>query len=920
VFVHHNTLEACENLSFQESLDAAHRATGARVRLPLAELRQMVADHRIEPAHLEACFDRVAPPEPAVALGLPTASHLAVGLLLHGRHASHWRIRAFQVAEGRPDPLVAHLDPKTRRYLAQAGRRALSAAPEALLTSLTGTTDPDERELRLHRQIGAGSLDELIQACHDSADRAAELGYARLVAIVLAGLPPRARKPSLASEQPVVDRAVDELVIPLVQAVLDQGQADWLPPSGTGLLSVGVRVLEGRYGVPLVATGAAELADLVAERLALDEEEAAEAVSRCVLLRPGWAGALLTADHHRRARVEELAALRFAATWLEAAERGLDARVLMKARGRSLAGPMERADRLAQALVRHCVDFDLLSELGSEQWSALEATVDGFTDASAATVLQEARDMTVRRRWLQALDAARRRNADRPTKPRVQVLACIDDREESFRRAIEELGGDEVETFGVAGHFGLALLWRGAGELHDSHRHPPALQATHRLVVPSPRRPAARRMLAGIQRFLDRDGLGPTGGLLAAATGLAIGPLLGLRVLFPRLGAWEEAPPSLRDGTPPVLVDAHPPDAHLPCAYTPEEAADVVGRLLRTIGLVDGFAPRVVVLGHGSTSLNNPHESAHDCGACGGFRGDANARVFAALANHPRVRAVLAQQGLVLPESTVFSGGMHDTASDRVTLHGTSGDAAWLDELLAASAARDALERGRRMDALPLSADEAGALAHVRGRSRDLSEVRPEYGHATNGLLVVGPRRSTRGLFLDRRALLHAYEPALDPDGSLLGGVLGAAVPVCAGINLEYYFSRVDNEVFGAGTKIPHNVTGLTGVMNGSLGDLRTGLPWQMVEIHEPTRLLVAVLAPRDRVWAVVEDLPRVRKMLAGGWIFLSVLDASGVANWSPTGFVPERVDDASLPHVESSVHWFARQADALAPALVGTS
>jgi uncharacterized protein YbcC (UPF0753/DUF2309 family) len=205
----------------------------------------------------------------------------------------------------------------------------------------------------------------------------------------------------------------------------------------------------------------------------------------------------------------------------------------------------------------------------------------------------------------------------------------------------------------------------------------------------------------------------------------------------------------------------------------------------------------------------------------------------------------------------------------------------------------------------------------VRRRSVDLSQVRPEYGHATNAVLVVGPRRWTRGLFMDRRALLHSYDPECDLDGSGLRRVLGGAIPVCAGINLEYYFSRVDNHHFGAGTKIPHNVTGLLGVMNGSLGDLRTGLPWQMVEIHEPTRLVVVVYAPRARVADAIIALPRVHRLLTGAWMFLSVLDDAGAHRWTPSGFVPEEPGEFRLPDVRSSVEWFRGRSDALAPALV---
>src|SRR5207302_7246240 len=126
---------------------------------------------------------------------------------------------------------------------------------------------------------------------------------------------------------------------------------------------------------------------------------------------------------------------------------------------------------------------------------------------------------------------------------------------------------------------------------------------------------------------------------------------------------------------------------------------------------------------------------------------------------------------------------------------------------------------------------------HVEGRAEDLAQVRPEWGHATNAISIVGRRESTRGLFLDRRAFLTSYDPNQDDaENTILTRILQAVFPVCAGINLEYYFSYVDNNGYGAGTKLPHNLASLLGVMDRAASDLRTGLPWQTGAIHEPGR------------------------------------------------------------------------------------
>jgi uncharacterized protein YbcC (UPF0753/DUF2309 family) len=93
----------------------------------------------------------------------------------------------------------------------------------------------------------------------------------------------------------------------------------------------------------------------------------------------------------------------------------------------------------------------------------------------------------------------------------------------------------------------------------------------------------------------------------------------------------------------------------------------------------------------------------------------------------------------------------------------------------------------------------------------------------------------------------------------VLEATLLAAGPVGAGINLEYYFSTVNNEGYGCGSKATHNLAGLFGVMQGASSDLRTGLPLQMVEIHEPMRLLVVVEQTLEIVSAIYQRQPPCR-------------------------------------------------------------
>ncbi len=583
--------------------------------------------------------------------------------------------------------------------------------------------------------------------------------------------------------------------------------------------------------------------------------------------------------------------------------------------------PIQRAYTLFQILraagIHHATP-DLLRE------------VEDFDSLQRRRLFHHAYECRLRVRTLDALAYRAAHPGHTPAAPRFQAVTCLDEREESFRRHLEEIAPD-CQTFGAAGFFAVPMYYRGAADAHFVPLCPIVMKPSHWVTEQVDDHAAAdhekkARYRSRLGRLLHGIHLGSRtpviGTLLSGLFGALASVPLVARVLFPRLTAKIRGTAGKAVRTPlhtRLALERSQPtagDHNGFLGFSVPEMVNQCERLLRDIGLIGGFARLVFILGHGSSSLNNPHRSAYDCGACGGSPGAPNARAAAHLLNDTRVRAGLKEKGIHIPESTWFVGGYHNTCDDSVRLFDTTLVPAELIDAFAAARAdiqracgRNAHERSRRFESCPLTSTAEEAHKHVEGRSEDLAQARPELGHATNAICVVGRRERTRGLFFDRRAFLTSYDPTQDtPDAAVLARTLAAVFPVCGGINLEYLFSHTDPAGYGCGTKLPHNITSLLGVVDGAGGDLRTGLPWQMTEIHEPVRLLIIIETTEATMRGILAANPTVGSMTQNAWVQVALLhpDTGQLSVFQGGEFRQYRPSGEPLRRVRASAEWYS--------------
>lgn len=977
VFVHHNTLHAFEDLPFDEAVKSGGKTFGCEPYLAEERYREALERGRIRAVDLEAVLRRDLSrrsDEPILSLG--TRFDLRLAMLTHS-------IQSGPAAELRW--FVAETD-----ALERIRPDAPPAARERLLADARRWAQPDSIEARQGTQ-GRAEEDRLHKimedALHHFGDPTKNDWSSRtwekfmlqtLWRICREGTrnlkPVAASPPAITRHRDLlfqatacdIDLLVNDVLIRYCAAYLDQGFAHRLLPDRDrgffqsfctihrqpfgsperwqrGLEQELTRLQDGQIG-PLAC-----LAESL-DRLGIREEKWDQYLSATLLSLRGWAGMIQQVESRsdrvvhaiRPGSLVEFLAIRLVL------ERFALQFVAREALG--YTGPLADLPKAAKARIPHAtppvaekrafVVFQLaqllgwtpseLHRLSKQEWSTLIEEIESFSNIDRRRILHGAYERRYFNQTLDAVATHAKRSASRPEKPWFQAVFCIDDREESFRRHLEEASSD-IETFAAAGFFNVPIYFKGAADAHYTPLCPVIIRPKHWVTeeVAHPhheehvRRTSLRRAIGtATHRIHVGSRTFTSGALLSAGVGLLASVPLISRILLPRLAArvrqsfsrFIEPPPLTQLRLERTEETAGPEGGHI--GFSVEEMANAAEMLLRDIGLTSRYGRFVLIIGHGSSSLNNPHMSAYGCGACAGAYGGPNARAVSQMLNDPRVRTILAERGLPLPDDTLFVGGFHNTCKDSVTFYDVDRIPASIradfDEVrktIEETCDRNAHERCRRFESAPLSLSPAGARRHVEERSEDLAQPRPELGHVTNAVTIVGRRSRTRGLYLDRRAFLTCYDPTQDDaDATILLRLLQAAIPVCAGIGLEYYFSHVDPQGYGCSTKLPQNVSALLGVMDGAASDLRTGLPWQMVEIHEPLRPLFVIETTPEVMLNVMERNASIGQLCHNEWILLATLspDSSDLHLFRDGVFQPYTPETTELPSAKSSFDWYS--------------
>ncbi|WP_027137845.1 DUF2309 domain-containing protein [Gaetbulibacter saemankumensis] len=472
-----------------------------------------------------------------------------------------------------------------------------------------------------------------------------------------------------------------------------------------------------------------------------------------------------------------------------------------------------------------------------------------------------------------------------------QMVFCIDTRSELIRRHIENKGN--YETFGYAGFFGIAMDYEDLNNGIIRKSCPPIVKSAYH-VNEVPQENCSEEVEVYKKKnehvkfknyFLKRlKNMLPSAFGFVEGSGGFYGLYMIFRTLLPEyLLRFKKLNSRHHESIFQTEIHNSGCETNDTQNIPLREKVAIVKSGFDLMGWKD-FAPLVVFVGHGSHSANNPFGSSLDCGACAASPGRHNARMLAKLANMSEVKQVLRENhNIEIPPHTIFVGAEHNTTTDEIVLFDAEVPSSHFEEL---QKLKSNLEKARQTATQERLGVAQNSIALANKKANNWGETRPEWGLAKNAGFIVGPRNLTKHANLEGRCFLHSYDWETDKEGAALEAIMQGPVVVTQWINNHYYFSTVNNETFGGGSKITHNVTGKFGVVQGNGGDLKMGLPLQSLMqsdskmYHQPLRLSVVIQAPLSRVSSILVKNENLKSLLDNEWIYLLVMDPADNNKW----------------------------------------
>lgn len=713
------------------------------------------------------------------------------------------------------------------------------------------------------KKINKQILDEEIQKHATSTEEVALLNQALFRELEQIHLPEKTYRPIHKLIGQRLHYSLNELTEPMLVRFLggfyDQGLAYWKMPKSDGTLlesffTFALNSYVDFYPVrrsdlrKLSNKTAHQIIEIILDDFFEDQELKDLYIEESILSLKGWSGFIANLSgfpelvlEKRKASLEDFLAVRLILekSWIDRLQKSFPR--------------IKRSDFKVSDLVKEPV-------ISSEQWKVFQ-------------IWHEAYERTLHLGTLESLQSFVK-NPKEFSASEIQAYFCMDDRECSLRRLLEEKDL-QMETFGTPGHFGLDIYFKESSSAFLKKHCPAPVSALH--LIESKRQQGAGRKNMFLWFEIKGKGVVVDFALIFL-NGISSGIRLFAKVFFNAQILESDREVVHHKDFDALKVN----DNKLGqlSAFMPEAAADRLAVVFKSTGGDLHFAKLIMIIGHESTTTNNPYFNAYGCGACSGRSGHVNAITFCKLANDQSVRKFLLDKYKIkIPEHTVFIPGVHDTTKDIITyfdIADLSDEHTKLKNRFVKNAnialRENAKIRCAQFELVPQNLSGEDCVREATARAISIFEPRPELGHTGNAFCVVGQRSMTRGHSFERRAFLQSYNWSTDPTGESLTGILSAAVPVCGGINLDYFFSRANNLSIGAGSKLSHNVIGLSALSNGTEDDLLTGLALQMVELHEPIRILFLIEQELPVVQKVIESHPAIAAWIKNEWIRIATI------------------------------------------------